>query len=183
MNMSPKEKVIVDFLSKAGMQCDNFEDLDGLQIPRENLLNMSNYEKAKENIPELKKLFSSSYLTSLQSSATKTQKWPLINLIRQILRSSGIKPVKLPPRSPDLNPYAERFVKSVKSECLNYLILSSAEQLEYVLKNYCDYYHHERIHQSLGRIIEPIHRIDNSAEIACIERLGGLLKSYHRLAA
>ena len=42
-----------------------------------------------ENIPELKKLFSSSYLTSLQSSATKTQKWPLINLIRQILRSSG----------------------------------------------------------------------------------------------
>ena len=89
MNMSPKEKVIVDFLSKAGMQCDNFEDLDGLQIPRENLLNMSNYEKAKENIPELKKLFSSSYLTSLQSSATTTQKWPLINLIRQILRSSG----------------------------------------------------------------------------------------------
>jgi len=101
----------------------------------------------------------------------------------QILRYSGIKPVKLPPRSPDLNPYAERFVKSVKSECLNYLILSSVEQLEYVLKNYCDYYHHERIHQSLGRIIEPIHRIDDSAEIACIERLGGLLKSYHRLAA
>ena len=101
----------------------------------------------------------------------------------QILRSSGIKPVKLPPRSPDLNPYAERFVKSVKSECLNYLILSSVEQLEYVLKNYCDYYHHERIHQSLGRIIEPIHRIDDSADITCIERLGGLLKSYHRLAA
>jgi len=101
----------------------------------------------------------------------------------QILISSGIKPVKLPPRSPDLNPYAESFVKSVKSECLNYLILSSVEQLEYVLKNYCDYYHHERIHQSLGRIIEPIHRIDNSAEIACIERLGVLLKSYHRLAA
>ena len=101
----------------------------------------------------------------------------------QILIFSGIKPVKLPPRSPDLNPYAERFVKSVKSECLNYLILSSVEQLEYVLKNYCDYYHHERIHQSLGRIIEPIHRIDDSAEIACIERLGGLLKSYHRLAA
>ena len=101
----------------------------------------------------------------------------------QILRYSGIKPVKLPPRSPDLNPYAERFVKSVKSECLNYLILSSVEQLEYVLKNYCNYYHHERIHQSLGRIIEPIHRIDDSADITCIKRLGGLLKSYHRLAA
>jgi hypothetical protein len=89
MNMSLKEKVIIDFLNKAGMQCDKFEDLDGLQMPREDLLNMSNYEKAKENIPALKKLFSSSYLTSLQSSATKTQKWPLINLIRQILRYSG----------------------------------------------------------------------------------------------
>ena len=101
----------------------------------------------------------------------------------EILRSSGVKPVKLPPRSPDLNLYAERFVKSVKSECLNHLILTSVEQLEYVLKNYGEYYHHERIQQSLGRIIEPIHKIDNDADIACIERLGGLLKSYHRLAA
>ena len=88
MEISSKEKVIVDFLNKAGIQCEKFDDLDGLQIPREVLLNMSNYEKAKENIPELKKLFSSSYLTSLQSSATKIQKWPLINIIRQILRSS-----------------------------------------------------------------------------------------------
>ena len=78
---------------------------------------------------------------------------------------------------------AERFVKSVKSECLDYLILSSVEQLEYVLNNYRDYYHHERIHQSLGRIIEPMHETNDDAEIACIERLGGLLKSYHRLAA
>jgi hypothetical protein len=88
MDIIPKEKIIVDFLNKAGIQCEKFEDLDGLQLPREVLLDMSNYEKAKENIPELKKLFSSSYLTSLQSSATKTQKWPLINLIRQILKSS-----------------------------------------------------------------------------------------------
>ncbi len=44
-------------------------------------------------------------------------------------------------------------------------------------------YGHERIHQSLDRIIEPKHAIDDAAEIVCIERLGGLLKSYHRLAA
>ncbi len=100
-----------------------------------------------------------------------------------ILKASGTKPVKLPARSPDLNSYAERFVKSVKSECLDYLMLSSVEQLEYVLNNYRDYYHHERIHQSLGRIIEPMHDTDDHAEIVCIERLGGLLKSYHRLAA
>jgi transposase InsO family protein len=100
-----------------------------------------------------------------------------------ILKQSGIKPVILPARSPDLNCYAERFVKSVKSECLDHLILSSVEQLEYVLRQYEDHYHHERIHQSLGKIIEPKHKTDPTAEIVCIERLGGLLKSYHRLAA
>jgi hypothetical protein len=100
-----------------------------------------------------------------------------------ILRGSGIEPVKLPARSPDLNCYAERFVKSVKSECLDHLILSSVKQLEYVLGQYSEYYHHERIHQGVGRIIEPRHPIDDIAEIVCIERLGGLLKSYHRLAA
>ena len=105
------------------------------------------------------------------------------NEFSEILASSGVQTVKLPPRSPDLNPYAERFVKSVKYECLNHLILSSIEQLEYVINSYLAYYHHERIHQSLGRIIDPIHQIDDNAKTVCIERLGGLLKSYHRLAA
>jgi transposase InsO family protein len=99
------------------------------------------------------------------------------------LRGSGIEPMKLPARSPDLNCYAERFVKSIKTECLDHLILSSVNQLEYVLEQYSTYYHQERIRQSLDRIIEPKHQIDNTAEIVCIERLGGLLKSYHRLAA
>jgi len=94
-----------------------------------------------------------------------------------------VKPVRLPARSPDLNCYEERYVKTVKSECLDYLILSSVEQLEYVLGQYGEYYHHERIHQSLGRIIEPKHKLEETAEIVCVERLGGLLKSYHRLAA
>jgi putative transposase len=100
-----------------------------------------------------------------------------------ILRASGIEPVKLPARSPNLNSYAERYVKSVKSECLDHLILSSVSQLEYAITQYSEYYHHERIHQSLDRMIEPKHAIDDAAEIVCIERLGGLLKSYHRLAA
>lgn len=59
----------------------------------------------------------------------------------------------------------------------------AVKQLEYVLKQYCQYYHHERIHQSLGGIIESKHKVDDTAEVQCIERLGGLLKSYHRLAA
>ena len=71
----------------------------------------------------------------------------------------------------------------MKYDCLNYLILSSVKQLEYALNQYQQYYHHERIHQTLGRIIEPKHKIEETAEIVCVERLGGLLKSYHRLAA
>ena len=94
-----------------------------------------------------------------------------------ILESIGVEPVRLPARSPNLNCFAERYVKSVKSECLDHMILSSVQQLEYVLGQYSEYYHNERIHQSLYRII------DDKAEIVCIERLGGLLKSYHRLAA
>jgi putative transposase len=101
----------------------------------------------------------------------------------EILQSSGIEPIRLPAKSPDLNSIAERFVKTVKYECLNYLILSSVEQLEYTLTQFQQYYHHERIHQFLGRIIEPKYEIDVESEIVCIERLGGLLKSYHRLAA
>ena len=110
---------------------------------------------------------------------------PLYNTegFTDILNSSGIKPLKLPARSPDLNSIAERFVKSVKYECLNYLILSSVKQLEYTLDQYQQYYHHERIHQSLDRIIAPKHKIEEASDIVCIERLGGLLKSYHRLAA
>lgn len=101
----------------------------------------------------------------------------------EILRSSGIEPKRIPAKSPDLNSIAERFVKTVKYECLNYLILSSVKQLDYALSEFHTYYHNERIHQSLGRIIEPKHKTDDTSEIVCIERLGGLLKSYHRLAA
>jgi putative transposase len=99
-----------------------------------------------------------------------------------ILKGAGVEAVKLPPRSPNLSPQAERFVRSVREEGLDDLILSSEDQLRYVLSEYLQYYHHERIHQGLNRIIEPQHE-GHQGEIICIERLGGLLKSYHRKAA
>ena len=108
---------------------------------------------------------------------------PQYNGVPKLLEMTDIEPVKLPARSPDLNCYAERFVKSIKSECLDHLILSFVKHLEYVLGQYCAYYHHERIHQGVGRIIEPKHPIDDTADIVCVKRLDGLLKSYHRLAA
>lgn len=61
------------------------EPLHGQLIPREMLLNDSIYADIKKRIPELKKLFSSSAMTSLQESAESNQKWPLLNLVRQIL--------------------------------------------------------------------------------------------------
>lgn len=61
-------------------------------------------------------------------------------------------------------------------------ILFSEEQLRHVLTEYLRYYHHERIHQGINKIIEPQHE-GNQGEIICTERLGGLLKSYHRRAA
>jgi len=72
-------------LNNAGIYFNNINDLDGLLIPREQFLCEAKYEKLKNIIPELKKKFSSSFMTSLQKKAETKQKWPLINLIRQIL--------------------------------------------------------------------------------------------------
>lgn len=99
-----------------------------------------------------------------------------------IFRSAGIETVKLPPKSPNLNAHAERFVRSIKQECLSRLILSSAKQLNHVLSEYLEYYNHERIHQGINGIVEPKHQGRNG-DIVCIERIGGLLKSYHRSVA
>ena len=94
------------------------------------------------------------------------------NGFRMILRTTGVETIKLPPKSPNLNAYAERFVRSIKEECLSHLILSSEEQLRYVLSEYLDYYHTGRVHQGIGRIIDPEHE-GNTGEIFCVERLGG----------
>ena len=59
---------------------------------------------------------------------------------------------------------------------------SDRKCMRHVLSEYLEYYHHERIHQGINRIIEPRYE-GNDGEIICIERLGGLLKSYHRQAA
>jgi hypothetical protein len=71
----------------SGVSFENIIDLDGLMIPREQLLSDSKYDEIKKLIPELKKIYSSSFMTGLQRNADKHQKWPLLNLIRQILNA------------------------------------------------------------------------------------------------
>lgn len=68
-----------------GLKFEILNDLDGLLIPREQLLDDKKYEEIKKHISDLKKIFSSSCMTSLQKNADKIQKWPLLNLARQIL--------------------------------------------------------------------------------------------------
>jgi transposase InsO family protein len=105
---------------------------------------------------------------------------------KQILDDAGVKRVPLPPRSPWLNGYAERWVKSVKDEALSRMILFGERSLHHILSEYLVHYHEERCHQGLGNVIPfPSSRPANDGEgpIECRERLGGLLKYYHRKAA
>jgi len=74
-----------------GLEINNFHELNELTISREILLSDANYDEIKHLIPDLKKKFSSSFMTSLQKNAEKCQKWPLLNLIRQILHVYGYK--------------------------------------------------------------------------------------------
>lgn len=70
----------------SGIPFEELNEIDGLLIEREILLSLEKYETVKEKIPELKKYLSSSCLTSLQKDANLKQKWPLLNLIRQVLK-------------------------------------------------------------------------------------------------
>ena len=85
------DKEIIDFLKKCKLQLEDETQLEGQLIPRDMLLSVTTYEQVKKDIVELKKKFSSSALTSLQSCAEKEQKWPLLNLVRQILRVCNYK--------------------------------------------------------------------------------------------
>jgi transposase InsO family protein len=104
---------------------------------------------------------------------------------REILKSSGVKTVKLPARSPNLNAYAERFVRSIKSECLSQIIPLGERHLRHAVKQYTEHYHIERSHQGLdNRLIEERGGvIDMTSAVECHERLGGLLNYYERRAA
>ncbi len=96
-----------------------------------------------------------------------------------------MKPVRLPAQSPNLNAYAERFVRTIKEECLSRLIFFTERSLRYAIDQYIEHYHEERPHQGLGnRPINVRKGPLSPAEFAkCRPRLGGLLCSYERSAA
>ena len=101
-----------------------------------------------------------------------------------MLADVGIESVKLPPRSPNLNAYAERFVRTIKESCLEQMILFGEEALRTSIHQFLDHYHLERNHQGLeNRLITPAkEKINTEARIERRERLGGLLNYYYRAA-
>ncbi len=103
---------------------------------------------------------------------------------RALLTNAGVKPVRLPPKSPNLNAYAERFVLSIKSECLDRMVFLGEGHLRRAIQSYVEHYHLERSHQGLGnRLIESARSQPASGPVARQERLGGLLSHYYREAA
>jgi len=104
---------------------------------------------------------------------------------KTILENEGVDPVPLPPKSRNLNAHLERFFGSLKSECLDRLILFGERALRNAVKEYLARYHTERNHQGLDNtIIDPEDGVDNcGGEVHCRERLGGTLRYYHRKVA
>ena len=67
-------------------------------------------------------------------------------------RGWGVEVVRLPYRSPNLNAHAERFVRSIKDECLNRMIFFGERSLRKATREYAAHYHRERNHQGIGRL-------------------------------
>jgi putative transposase len=105
-------------------------------------------------------------------------------LFRKIIQSAGMKIIRLPPMSPDLNAFAERFVRSVKEEALSKLVLFGEDGLRRALNEFMSHYHEERNHQGVGNVLLfPSGEPAPDGPVECTERLGGLLKFYCRAAA
>jgi transposase InsO family protein len=105
-----------------------------------------------------------------------------------VLASAGVKCLRLPARSPDLNSVAERFVLSIKSECLSKLVPLGETHLRRAVSEYVKHYHRERNHQGVGnRLLTPAEQVvrpaNTNAPVERRERLGGLLNFYYRRAA
>jgi transposase InsO family protein len=104
---------------------------------------------------------------------------------KDTLDREGVKSIRCRVRAPNCNAFAERFVRSIKEECLDRMILFGEASLRRTLRAYVAHYHAERNHQGVGnRLLEPPAK-SNSADgpIQCRERLGGMLNFYYREAA
>ena len=101
-----------------------------------------------------------------------------------MLAEAGTESVKLPPRSPNLNCYAERFVRSIKESCLERMILFGEDALRTAVREFVAHYHGERNHQGIGNLLifPDCSLPDRDGPVRCRSRLGGMLNYYDRAA-
>ena len=109
---------------------------------------------------------------------------------KEILKGSGVETLALPANSPDLNAYAERWVRSIKTECIRRLTFLGQGGLRRGVREYLEHYNAERPHQALGNFPlgpePPTQKVDEApprGPIRCRESCGGVLKHYYRAAA
>jgi hypothetical protein len=106
---------------------------------------------------------------------------------RRLIRLAGIKPITLPPMSPNLNAYAERYVGSVKEECPSRIVPFEEEGLRRVLNEFVGHYHEERNQQGKDNVLQfssaQRPAVSEGDAIECKQRLGGMLKYYYREVA
>ena len=101
----------------------------------------------------------------------------------ELLSEGGIRVVQTPWRAPNANAHAERFVRSIKQECLHRVIPLGERHFRQTLSEYVEHYHHERNHQGLdNKLIEGIVPNRRQGRIRRRARLGGILNYYERAA-
>ncbi len=101
----------------------------------------------------------------------------------ETLLREGVKPYPLPIKAPLMNAHIERWIKSLKVECLDHFVPVGVKHFDYLISEYVEHYHHERPHQGIGnKLIMRSDSLATAGEIKCVTRLGGLLRHYHRAA-
>jgi putative transposase len=103
--------------------------------------------------------------------------------LRGILKAGGVRTVKFPAQSPELNAFAERLVRSIKEECPSQIIPLGERHLRRAVTDYTEHCHGERNHQGLGNELIERPTLEVRGRVQCRERLGGVLKYYSRKTA
>ena len=120
--MCSNELIIKNFLNKCNIVFESFEQLDGMSIPRDILLSKEVYDEVKKDIDDIKRFYSSGSMTSLQKNAGTSQKWPLLNLVRQILKTNNylMHPIRK----------SNGYTKDGKKKYLRYFILKKIKSIK-----------------------------------------------------
>jgi len=99
-----------------------------------------------------------------------------------VMEAAGVGLIRTPYQAPNANAYAERFVRSIKEECLHRMILFGEDHLRRALDEYVEHYHRERNHQGIGNELIDGQPSTGLGDVRSTDRLGGMLRYYHRAA-